>query len=67
MSMTSDKPMGIEKLNRRMPAATITDPKIVIPAIGAAFAKLDPRHMAKKSGHVRGRDCGHAHDSAVRP
>ena len=47
MSMTSDKPMGIEKLNRRMPAATITDPKIVIPAIWGAVLKLDPRHMAK--------------------
>ena len=45
--MTSDKPMGIEKLNRRMPAATITDPKIVIPAIWGAVLKLDPRHMAK--------------------
>jgi len=45
MSMTSDKPMGIEKLNKRTPAATITDPKIVIPAIWASFQKLDPRHM----------------------
>ncbi|MEJ0044055.1 MAG: HAD-IC family P-type ATPase [Rhizomicrobium sp.] len=47
MSMTSDKPMGIEKLNRRTPAATIADPKIVIPAIWASVKKLDPRHMAK--------------------
>ncbi|MEI9992554.1 MAG: potassium-transporting ATPase subunit KdpB [Rhizomicrobium sp.] len=47
MSMTSDKPMGIEKLSKRAPAATITDPKIVIPAIWGAIKKLDPRHMIK--------------------
>ncbi|HXC56188.1 MAG TPA: potassium-transporting ATPase subunit KdpB, partial [Rhizomicrobium sp.] len=47
MSMTSDQPMGIEKLNRRTPAATITDPKIVIPAVWASVLKLDPRHMIK--------------------
>ncbi len=45
--MSIDTPMGIEKANRRMPAATITDPKIVIPAIWGAVLKLDPRHMVK--------------------
>ncbi len=37
----------VQKLNKRMPAATLLDPKIVVPAIGSAFAKLDPRLMIK--------------------
>src|SRR6201988_2051803 len=37
----------VVKLNKRMPVATMLDPKIVMPAIGAAFAKLNPRAMAK--------------------
>ena len=35
------------KTNKRMPVATMLDPKIVVPAIGAAFAKLHPRAMVK--------------------
>jgi K+-transporting ATPase ATPase B chain len=30
-----------------MPVSALTDPKIVIPAIGSAFAKLDPRVLIK--------------------
>ena len=30
-----------------MPVSTMLDPKIVMPAIGSAFAKLDPRLMIK--------------------
>ncbi|HZR73812.1 potassium-transporting ATPase subunit KdpB [Bradyrhizobium sp.] len=37
----------VAKMNKRMPVATMLDPKIVMPAIGAAFAKLDPRAMIK--------------------
>jgi K+-transporting ATPase ATPase B chain len=37
----------VHKPNKRMPVATMLDPKIVTPAIGAAFAKLDPRVMIK--------------------
>src|ERR1700678_1812319 len=37
----------VQKTNRQTPAATMLDPKIVIPAIGSAFVKLDPRLMAK--------------------
>ncbi len=33
--------------SKRAPRATITDPKILIPAIGASFTKLDPRALAK--------------------
>ncbi len=33
--------------SKRMPKATITDPKILIPAIGASFKKLNPRALAK--------------------
>ncbi len=32
---------------KRMPVATMTDPKILVPAIGQAFKKLDPRLMVK--------------------
>src|SRR6202521_5559961 len=37
----------VQKANKRMPVATMLDPKIVLPAIGSSFAKLDPRLMAK--------------------
>jgi potassium-transporting ATPase ATP-binding subunit len=39
--------METSKLRRRMPVSALTDPKILIPAIGSAFAKLDPRVMIK--------------------
>src|SRR6266851_143521 len=35
------------KLQKRMPVSAMLDPKIVIPAIGSSFAKLDPRLMIK--------------------
>lgn len=35
------------KTNKRMVTATITDPKILVPAIGDSFKKLDPRKLAK--------------------
>jgi K+-transporting ATPase ATPase B chain len=38
-------PMGTERMRKRMPTATLTDPKILGPAIGDAFKKLHPRHM----------------------
>src|SRR4030081_3289751 len=34
-------------LRKRMPVSALLDPKIVLPAIGAAFAKLDPRTLMK--------------------
>ena len=37
----------VQKLNKRMPVSAMLDPKIVMPAIGSAFAKLDPRIMIK--------------------
>ena len=37
----------VQKLNKRMPVATMLDPKIVVPAIWSSFAKLDPRLMIK--------------------
>jgi K+-transporting ATPase ATPase B chain len=39
--------METSKLRKRMPVTALTDPKIVVPAIGSAFAKLDPRVMMK--------------------
>ena len=38
---------AVSKPNKRMPVSAMLDPKIVMPAIGAAFAKLDPRAMIK--------------------
>lgn len=35
------------KTRKRMPVATLTDPKILVPAIGASFRKLDPRVMMR--------------------
>ncbi|WP_407178709.1 potassium-transporting ATPase subunit KdpB [Bradyrhizobium sp. STM 3562] len=37
----------VVKMNKRMPVATMLDPKIVMPAIRASFGKLDPRLMMK--------------------
>ena len=34
-------------LRKRMPVSALSDPKIIMPAIGSAFAKLDPRKMMK--------------------
>jgi K+-transporting ATPase ATPase B chain len=39
--------MAISTLRKRTPVSALTDPKIIIPAIGSAFAKLDPRAMVK--------------------
>src|SRR5947208_4813224 len=35
------------KLQKRTPVSAMLDPKIVVPAIGSAFVKLDPRLMIK--------------------
>ncbi|RTL49521.1 MAG: K(+)-transporting ATPase subunit B [Bradyrhizobiaceae bacterium] len=39
--------MDTLKLQKSTPVSAMLDPKIVIPAIGASFRKLDPRMMAK--------------------
>ena len=39
--------METSQLRKRMPVTALTDPKIVWPAIGSAFAKLDPRAVMK--------------------
>jgi len=39
--------METSKLRKRTPAATLLDPAIVVPAIGQAFVKLDPRTLIK--------------------
>jgi len=39
--------MEISKTRTRSTIATITDPKILVPAIGSAFRKLDPRAMIR--------------------
>src|SRR3982075_3869619 len=41
------KSMEPLKLQKQAPVSALLDPKIVMPAIGAAFAKLDPRAMIK--------------------
>src|SRR5579859_6807416 len=44
---TENKDMELSHARKRMPVATITDPGILVPAIGAAFKKLDPRIMMR--------------------
>jgi len=39
--------METSQLRKRMPVSSLTDAKIVWPAIGSAFGKLDPRAMIK--------------------
>ena len=39
--------MDAMKLQKQVPVSAMFDPKIVVPAIWSAFAKLDPRLMAK--------------------
>jgi K+-transporting ATPase ATPase B chain len=39
--------MESSHFRKRMPVTALTDPKIVWPAIGSAFSKLDPRLMMK--------------------
>src|SRR4249920_691909 len=39
--------METSQLRKRMPVSALFDPKIVLPAIGAAFVKLDPRTLMK--------------------
>src|SRR5665647_3076982 len=39
--------MDTTKLRKRMPVSTMFDPKIVIPAIGQAFVKLNPATLVK--------------------
>src|ERR1700704_6228453 len=39
--------MEVVKMNKQKPVSAMLDPKIVILAIGSAFAKLDPRLMIK--------------------
>ncbi len=47
MDVKTPKPLGVEKVRKRMSAAALTDPKILVPAVGGAFRKFDPRMMAR--------------------
>jgi len=39
--------MEASNIRKRMPVSALLDPKIVMPAIGSAFVKLDPRTLIK--------------------
>ena len=39
--------METSQIRKRMPVSALFDPKIVVPAIGSAFAKLNPRSLIK--------------------
>ena len=39
--------METSQIRKRMPVSALIDPKIVVPAIGQAFVKLDPRTLIK--------------------
>ena len=45
MDMPTPKQAAVEKSRARVSASTITNPAILVPAIGDAFKKLNPRHM----------------------
>jgi K+-transporting ATPase ATPase B chain len=45
MDTTVQSLTSVEPIRRRGNVATMTDPAILIPAIGASFKKLNPRHM----------------------
>ncbi len=45
MNYASTQPLGIEKVRRRTPVSTMTDPTILGPAIWDSIKKLHPRHM----------------------
>jgi K+-transporting ATPase ATPase B chain len=47
MDTAVSQPLDVEKIRKRMQVATLTDPKILVPAIGDAFKKLDPRLMMR--------------------
>src|ERR1700686_4266098 len=39
--------METSQIGKRMPVSALFDPKIVVPAIGSAFVKLNPRTLMK--------------------
>jgi K+-transporting ATPase ATPase B chain len=39
--------MESSMLHTRVPMAALADPRIIVPAIGAAFRKLDPRVLIR--------------------
>ena len=39
--------MEASTLRKRVPVSALFDPKIVVPAIGSAFVKLDPRTLVE--------------------
>jgi K+-transporting ATPase ATPase B chain len=39
--------MDTSNIRKRMPVSALFDPKIVVPAMGSAFVKLDPRSLMK--------------------
>ena len=47
MDVAAPQSLGAEKVRKRTPTATMTDPKILIPAIGDAVRKLHPRTMIR--------------------
>jgi potassium-transporting ATPase ATP-binding subunit len=47
MDAIVSKPLGADRLRKRMPTATLTDPKILWPAVWDATKKLHPRSMIK--------------------
>src|ERR1700734_2509668 len=45
--LAGDTSMATSTLRKSMPVSALLDPKIVVPAIGSAFVKLDPRTLIK--------------------
>ena len=62
MSMELAAPM-----RKRMPVTTLTDPKILGPAVVDALKKLDPQADDQEPGDVHRRGRGDAEHGPVRP
>jgi K+-transporting ATPase ATPase B chain len=45
MDTIIQNPLSVEHVRKRTPVATMTDPAVLVPAIGGAIRKLHPRHM----------------------
>ena len=45
MNIEALQPLGLERVRKRMPVSTMTDPAILVPAIWGSVKKLHPRHM----------------------
>ena len=66
MDTAVQNPLGVEGVRKRT-STTMTDPAILVPAIGGCVQKAQSAPYDPQSGHVRGRDRRRADDDPVLP